>query len=215
MTPVKLKTISPFSYGASSNGFKLIDNYIYLFHTNEWLILPQYPDSIQDKLQSTFSSQNALARTAPIYAYSNSGPRTVQISLDLHRDMLNEVNKDVSNLRVEIGDDYIDTLLKRIQSIALPKYVATSKTINPPMVAVRFGNDIFIKGIVNGGVSIQYKKPILENNKYAQASITFDVYETTPYDAESVAQLGSFRGITQQFKDGVYGDPTEDWRWVD
>ena len=190
----------------SNNNYTLIDNYIYLFHTDEYLILPQYPDTIMDKLGSTFSQQSALTRTAPIFSYSNSGPRDVQIQLELHRDMINETNATSSNMKLDLGDDYIDTLLKRIQAIALPRFVAASKTVQPPMVAVRFGDDIFIKGIVNGGVSIQYKKPILDNNKYAFATINFSVYEITPYDADTVSQLGSFRGITQEFKDksGLY-----------
>lgn len=190
-----------------SNSFDLVDNYIYLYHTDEWLLLPQYPDSIQDKLGSTFSQQNALSRTAPIYAYSYSGPREVQVSLDLHRDMINNENIKASNMKVNVvdGEDYVDTLIRRIQAIALPKFDAANQTIVPPMVAVRFGKDIFIKGIVNGGISIEYMKPILDNNKFQRVTLNFSVFETTPYEAESVAELGSFRGITRQFKDGIYG----------
>jgi hypothetical protein len=39
--------------------------------------------------------------------------------------------------------------------MALPSYAADSKyskMVNPPMVAVRLGNDLFIKGIVSGNV---------------------------------------------------------------
>lgn len=189
-----------------SNKYNIIDNYIYLYHTDEFLLLPQYPDSISDKLTSTFASQNVLSRTAPIYAYSNSGPREVNVSLDLHRDMINNENIKASNMKVNLveGEDYIDTLIKRLQAIALPKYSASKKAINPPMVALRFGKNIFIKGIVQGGISIEYQKPILSNNKYARVTVNFNVCEVTPYDADTVSQLGSFRGITQQFKDGIY-----------
>lgn len=181
-------------------------NYIYLYHTDEWILLPQYPDSIMDKLGSTFSQQNALSRTAPVFAYSNSGPREVNVSLDLHRDMINMENLKASNVKINVveGEDYVDTLVKRIQSIALPKYDASKKAITPPMVALRFGKDIFIKGIVNGGVSVEYHKPILNNNKYQRVTLNFNVFEVTPYDADSVAELGSFRGLTRQFKDGIY-----------
>ena len=189
-----------------SNDYNIIDTYIYLYHTDEWLLLPQYPDTVADKLTSTFAQQSALSRTAPIYAYSNSGPREVNISLDLHRDMVNNENIKASNMKVDVveGEDYVDTLIKRLQAIALPRFNATEKAIEPPMVAVRFGEDIFIKGIVNGGISIEYQKPIMSNNKYSRVTVNFNVYEVTPYDADSVAKLGSFRGITQQFKDGIY-----------
>jgi hypothetical protein len=36
----------------------------------------------------------------------------------------------------------------------LPKYDYGNKMINPPMVAVRFGNEFFIKGVVQGGVTV-------------------------------------------------------------
>lgn len=189
-----------------TNDFNIIDNYIYLYHTGEFLLLPQYPDSISDKLTSTFAQQDALSRTAPIYSYSNSGPREVNISLDLHRDMINNENIKSSNMKVNVvdGEDYVDTLIKRLQAMALPKYSASKKAITPPMVAVRFGKSIFIKGVVNGGVSLEYQKPIMYNNKYSRITLNFNVYEVTPYDADTVVQAGSFRGITQQFKDGIY-----------
>lgn len=42
------------------------DCYIYFYHTDEYLILPQYPDTLSDSMSSTFASQNALGRTAPV-----------------------------------------------------------------------------------------------------------------------------------------------------
>lgn len=185
--------------------FNLIDNYIYLFHTDEFVLIPTYPDSIQDRMQSRFSETNALSRSAPVFSYSNSGPRTVQISLNLHRDMMEAINYNSSNMIIEdLDDDYVDTLIKKLQSIALPKYTATSKSVIPPMIAVRFGNEIFIKGVVNDAIAVTYEKPILENNKYAQVTISFTVSEIDPYDAESVQEQGSFRGLTRSFKNGIY-----------
>ena len=54
--------------------FNLIENYIYIYQLDAYLILPVYPDRLTDSLGSTFASTNALARTAPIYSYSYSGP---------------------------------------------------------------------------------------------------------------------------------------------
>ena len=191
---------------AYSSSAPLVDNYIYLYHTDEWVLLPEYPDTVQDSMQSQFAQTNALSRTAPVFSYSYSGPRTVQFQIHVHRDMLDGVNVDASNLKVDLssGEDLLDALIKRIQAVALPKYSAASKEVVPPMVAVRLGNEIFVKGVVIGGVSVTYQKPILENGKYAQATLAFSVYETEPYDAESVSQLGSFRGITKTFKDGIW-----------
>lgn len=193
--------------------YKLPECYIYFYHTDEYFILPQYPENLDDSLNSTFAQTNALARTAPVFAYSNSGPRQVTVSLDLHRDMLNNVNTTASNVKINtetndiitsITDDYVDILIKKLQAIALPRYNSSSREIDPPRVAIRFGNEVFIKGIVQGGIKLNYKLPLLMTKygekKYAQVSIAFTVYETTPYDAESVGRLGSFRGLTSGLK---------------
>lgn len=182
----------------------LIDNFIYLFHTDEWLLLPEYPDSIQDKMGSTFSTTNALSRTAPVFSYSYSGPREVQVQLHLHRDILDGVNIDASNFILDVGEDYVDALIRKLQAIALPVYNVANKAVVPPIVAIRFGTEIFIKGVVNGGVSIEYQKPILDNHKYANVVLNFTVYEIEPYDAQSVGLEGSFRGITQTFRNGLW-----------
>lgn len=193
--------------------YKLPECYIYLYHTDEYFILPQYPDTLQDQIDSNFSSQNALARTAPVYSYNNSGPRTIQITLKLHRDMMNNFNTGAARIKYNTADgevetrinndDYVDLLIKKLQSIALPRYKASDKLVNPPMVAVRFGDAVFIKGIVQGGVSVVYDMPILVNNKYAQATISFTVSEIQPYDADSVGKLGSLRGITSDIEEKI------------
>lgn len=191
----------------SNKYLKLITNYIYIYHLtkeDEYWILPTYPDSIADKMESTFSQQNALSRSAPVFSFSNSGPRSVQITLELHREMLDNVNIDNPSVSLDIGEDYIDKLINRLQSIALPRYVAATRSVIPPHVAVCFGKDIFIKGVVTGGVSVTYEKPIIEGDRYAKASISFNVFETDPYDAESVSQIGSFRSLTSTMKNNNF-----------
>ena len=192
---------------------KTINSYIYFYHLQKFCVLPDYPESISDNMESSFGSVNALARTAPVFSYKNSGPRVVNVSFKLHRDMMNDLNRNVSNLKDNVvdfsGNDYIDILIKHLQAAALPnyrEYASGSKNVIPPMVAIRFGNDIFIKGIVNGGVQCTYEKPILWNDKYAVCTINFSVSEVDPYDADSVSVLGSFRGITRTFKNGIYKD---------
>lgn len=193
---------NPYLTKFKNEPLRLIPNYIYLYHTEEFLVLPSFPEQIQDSLSSNFQSTNAIARSAPVFSYSNSGPRKVQVSLDLHRDMLDGVNLGVSNMKIDrIGDDYIDTIIKKIQAIALPKYNSGTKAVEPPMVAIRFGDEIFIKGVVEGGLSVTYKKPLIivndKESKYAQVSLSFSVTEVDPYDADTVSILGSFRGLTR------------------
>lgn len=181
-------------------------NYIYLYHLDEFIELPTYPENITDTLSSNFAQTSALARSAPVFTYSNSGPRSITFQFILHRDLVDEVNAGgVSTFSLEVGEDYVDALIRKIQAIALPKYTVASKSVVPPMVAVRIGagEDIFIKGVVHGGVTVGYSGPILSNGQYATVSLSFTVYEIDPYDAETVAQLGSFRGLTSAFKNGA------------
>ena len=201
----------------SDRPFTLIENYIYLYHVDKFILLPSYPETIQDQLSASFTQTNALARSAPIFTYSNSGPRTVQVSLILHREMMSQINYTASNLNlnnlseldenqlgIEVGDDYVDFLIKQIQAIALPKYSTGINMVNPPLVALRFGNDIYIKGVVNGGVTVTYSGPILQNDKYAVAEISFSISEVDPYDADSIWNQGSFRGLNTSLERRIW-----------
>lgn len=180
---------------AISRDFNMIDNYIYLYHVDQFIVIPTFPDSLQDRISVNFNKATPMSRSAPIYSYSDSGPRSIQVQLDLHRDMMTQINYGVSNAKVAVGDDYVDTLIKQIQAAALPAYGASKKMVDPPMVAVRFGNDVFIKGVVVDGVSVSYSLPILTGNKYAHVSVVFTVEEVDPYDATTVMAAGSFRGL--------------------
>lgn len=190
--------------------FILPDNYIYISHLDDiggeefkFWILPFYPDSFSDTMQSTFVPTTALGRSAPVYTFSNAGPRTVRLEIKLHRDMMDDANAGISNVRLQDGDDYIDSLVRALQSIAVPKYNLSNKAIEPPLVAVRLGKQLFIKGVVTSGIGITYTKPILSNDKYAQIDLSIDISEVDPYDATTVFKNGSYRGEVKTLRDGA------------
>lgn len=182
------------------------DNYIYISHLDEdyqfWRI-PSTPAELTDTLNSNFGSTTALGRSAPVYTYSNSGPRTVNISISLHRDLMDDMNQSWSNSKLGYGEDYIDNLIRALQSIAVPKYNLNNKAVEPPLVAVRFDNDVFIKGVVSGSINVTYKGPILSNNKRALVDISFTVSEVDPFDATTIFTNGSFRGVVRTLRDGM------------
>ena len=180
---------------------QFVTNYIYLYHTDKFIIIPEYPETIMDNMTSSFTPTQALSRSAPVFTYEYSGPRVVNFTLELHRDMVNDLNITAGNTNLKSNvvsqtDDYVDILIKELQSIALPRYNVNNSAVVPPRVAVRFGNELFISGVVNTTVTCTYSKPILSNGKYAKVSIGFTISEYDPYDATLVSQLGSFRGIT-------------------
>lgn len=184
----------------------LEDNYIYISHLDEkfqfWK-LPTWPDTVSDTMVSNFAQTNALGRTAPVYTFSNSGPRVVTISIPLHRDIMDDINIGISNVHLGEGEDYVDNLIRALQSIAVPKYNLQNKAVEPPLVALRLSNELFIKGVVTSGINLTFSKPILSNGKYAQVSLQLSISEVDPYDATSVFKNGGFRGVVQSLKKGM------------
>ena len=195
------------------NRFNLVENYVYIYQLNKYVIIPTYPEQINDSLGSTFASTNILSRTAPMYSYSYSGPRQIQFDLHLHRDLMSQLNYNNKAFIADVGlnDDYVDTLIKYLQAMALPTYkvnqvqsaISQGKIVNPPIAAVRFGNSLFIKGIVSGNVGVTYSGTIDRNNKYQEATVSFNIVETDPQDADTVAQWGSFRGLETVLSKGL------------
>ena len=101
---------------------------------------------------------------------------------------------------VSTGEDYVDSLIRALQSISVPKYTLTNKAIEPPLVAVRLSNEVYIKGIVTGSIGIEYEMPIISGGKYAQVRLSITITEVDPYDASSVFSNGSFRGLVQTLR---------------
>ena len=114
--------------------------------------------------------------------------------------MIDEANVGYSNVPLKDGEDHSDKLISALQAIALPKYNLTNKAIEPPLVAIRLGRQVFIKGVVTSGITVTYRKPILSNEKYAVVGIGFTVAEVDPYDATTVYTNGSFRGLVDSMR---------------
>lgn len=188
----------------------LPDCYLYISHLDEdyqYWMLPGYPEKVTDQMQSEFAANSALGRSAPVYTFSHSGPRTISINLSFHRDMFEEINQFLypkGSDKFADGQDMAEKFIHAIQAIAVPKYNLSNKAIEPPLVAIRLGREVFIKGIVSGGVSVTYGKPILSNEKYAIVEISFTVSEVDPYDASTVFKNGSFRGLTATLRSGMH-----------
>jgi hypothetical protein len=116
---------------------------------------------------------------------------------------MDALNVGVSNSELKLGEDYVDNLIKALQAIAVPKYNLSNKAVEPPLVALRLSNEVFIKGVVTSAIGLEYKLPILSNGKYAQVSLSFAVSEVDPYDASTVFTNGSFRGVVKTLKKGM------------
>lgn len=182
----------------------MIDNYIYLYHTDTLVAIPTYADKLEDTMNIKFNSNEPLSRSAPIYSYSSSGPRSIHFTLNLHRDMMLQINYGLTELDTTLYDDYVDFIIKALQACAVPKYESTNKLVNPPVIAVRMGKDVFIKGIIQGSVSVSYELPILRNGKYANVTLSFTVNEIDPYGADELLIAGSYRGLSKTLERRIY-----------
>ena len=186
-------------------------NVIYISHLDkdyQYWILPSTPESITDTMTSTFQETNALGRSAPILTYSNSGPRKIQINLKFRIDDFDEKNINNKYLKKgcckpEVGEYEHDGFLRALQSIALPKYNMSNKAIEPPLVALRLANEVFIKGVVSSDIGVTYGLPIIYGNRYANVEVNFTITEVDPYDSDTVFKNGSFRGVVRTLRDGM------------
>ena len=169
------------------------DCYVTLHHINKTFILPVDPDAVSDNMNVSFAENNPLSRSAPIYSYQNSGPRTVQATWTLHRDLCREFNSELA----QAGEDPVDLLVTNLDALALPDYNAANKIVNPPLVSLKIRDEIYIKGVVTGSVGLTYNLPIINYGtetspsfKYAVVTISFGVSEITPYSASILPQVG-------------------------
>ena len=170
------------------------DNFIILHHlpgsiNDKKFIIPVDPDAITDSMGVSFAENTPLSRSAPIYSYQNSGPRSVQVSFTLHRDLCKEFNPG--------EEDMVDRLITNLDAIVLPDYDSASKIVNPPLVSLKIRDEIYIKGVVTGQVGVTYNLPLINYGtadrplyKYAMVSISFGVNEITPYSASILPKVG-------------------------
>lgn len=175
------------------------ENLIYFHHIDNidghapYIIIPVDPDSIQDTMSASFASNMPLSRSAPIYSYQNSGPRSIQLTFTLHRDLCREYNPG--------GFDAVDELIRNLEACVLPDYQTTGKIVNPPLVSLQLRNEIYIKGVVTNSVGKTFRLPIInygtngeDNFKYAVVDLSFGISEVTPYSASIIGNLGPNRG---------------------
>lgn len=171
------------------------DNYIYFHHLGKGITIPVDPQRISDSMTASWANSTPLSRSAPIYSYQNSGPRSVQFNFELHRDLVREFNPDW----VQQGEDAVDLLITNLEACVLPTYQETGKIVNPPVVSVKIRDEIYIKGVVSS-VGKDFNVPIINYGtkrapiyKYALVSVNFGVQEVTPYDASIISGFGANR----------------------
>lgn len=167
------------------------DNYIYFHHTDKLIIIPVDPEAVTDSMGAGWAASTPLSRSAPIYSYQSSGPRSIQLAFNVHRDLMKQFNPGEK--------DAVEALIKNLEACVLPTYKEANKIVNPPIVSVKIRDEIYIKGVVSS-VGKNFQLPIINYGssksskfKYALVNINFNVQEITPYDASIIAKKGGYR----------------------
>lgn len=170
----------------------MIDSYIYLYHLDKQFNIPVTPDTISNSLSVQFSTETILGRSAPQITFASAGPRTQQVTLSLHRQLM--------ALENENNIDAVDDLINALQACTLPRYADSYKALIPPSLLIRFGNETCIRGVIQGSVNITSSGAWLKNGKMSVATINFSVIEVQPFSADYVQQKGLLRSISTDLK---------------
>lgn len=175
-------------YGNSSYGTS--NDYEYLIE------LPMYPDQVTESISAQWETQSSLGRSSPISAYAETGLKSVQFSIDLHRDFLTgsfshtedtasrygyEKGAKVSKAQLagyqDQGPDgpfetrtWYLSMNKMLQMSCYPQY--TKQGLIPPTTYFIFGQMI-LKGYVTS-YSTEWKKPII-NTFYGWNSVSINM----------------------------------------
>lgn len=196
-------------------GFKTWECYMIVKYgkPNQWgvggeyeylLELPLYPDEVTESIGAQWATQTVLGRSSPLSAYAQTDLKSVNFSLDLHRDLITgsfshdyntliaaggSLDKQAAGLQKETAKGPFDTRTwytnanKLLQITCYPQY--TNNGLIPPTTYFIFGQMI-LKGYVNS-YQTTWKKPIL-NTFYGwnSVSITMDCYPDTIISANDI-----------------------------
>ncbi|AWD93029.1 hypothetical protein HSE3_gp077 [Bacillus phage vB_BceM-HSE3] len=145
-----------------------ITGLVYNMNTGTKFEFPAMPDEISDNENAQFEDQAIAGRSAPIFNYSSSGPRSVSFSITLH-------------------DDYCkDGILATVNKFKALVYPSYRELIASPKCYIRIGD--FIRCIcVVESVDVTWKKPY-RNGIYIVADVNISLKEVAdvPYSTHEI-----------------------------
>lgn len=172
-------------------------SYLYIYHLKKEWYLPVLPQGITNSLPISFSPTPIPLSSAPLQTFSSAGPRTVSITLKMHRKMFELEDK-------KNGAKKMEELINDISALALPKYTSASKLVVPPTVLYRAGNEVCIRGIVSGNVSITTSGAWQRDGKLSEIDIQFTIVEVEAFSAEYAQNHGVLRSIPTDLTRSVW-----------
>lgn len=162
--------------------------------------LPMTPPQVSDSNSANYAQQTILSRSAPVYSYISTGPRTISVSIKVHREMMDNMDyssynlgsadyKSLDTIRKERGS--LEVLTDCLQLIVTPTYTNSTMVI-PPKITLKLEN-LKITGIVRS-LQSTWELPVV-NDEYSVVTHNLSIEEIDPYDSSSILRLGGYRGL--------------------
>ena len=162
--------------------------------------LPLTPGQVSVSNTANYAQQTILSRSAPVYSYVASGPRQLNVTLKVHREMMDDMDyssysinstdyKSLSTVKEERGS--LEVLTECLELAVVPTYTDSTIVI-PPKVTLKIEN-IKVTGVVRS-VQTVYELPVVDG-RYQVVSQTLSIDEIDPYDSASILRLGGYRGL--------------------
>jgi len=110
-------------------------------------------EEIQDDVTPNYVSKPILGRSEPLRFYANTGPRTIQLSMEFFG----------------VADAFQDVQAKVnwIRALAYPRYLR-NVSLGPPVVHLIMGQFLQMRAIVSSAVSVAWKAPFKIPELYPQ-----------------------------------------------
>lgn len=170
----KQQSAGPTRYASSSSTLLGSGGGVTLIINGVGFAIPCYPNSLSDSYNVTFNSASLFTSTEPYFVFNYSGPRTVNVSFQLHREM-----RGIDN------DGYIDAIAAAIEAATYP---VNDGWMGSEVILI-VGAEIYIRGIIGGNVSVSYSGPIIDG-RHNLLDVSFSINEVTGGNQNFGSKLG-------------------------
>jgi len=151
------------------SGFNLPWGKIRLYSslTDDSVDIPVYPEEISDGAKASYTTMpDLLYQYEPWYAYTGSGPRSVEYSFHMHRDMWTGDHRDGN----------ANALIRFAESCCYAEY--NGSAVNTTLVTLYINGDATITGIMTDE-NVRWSGPIGLDGWYLEFTLSFTITEVS------------------------------------
>ena len=136
---------------------------------NSKIEFPVYPAEYDNSISANYTQMpDLLYQYEPWYVYQNSGPRTLPLSFNFHRDMWSGDHRDGK----------AEELIRYCEACCYPEYRGSA--VNVPIVTFYIAGRPLITGILTK-CSHSWKGPIGLDGLWLECTLSIEITEISPY----------------------------------